>query len=160
MVAVSRGGGCVCSWGGVCSLGVSALGRVVSGGVCSGGVSAPGGVCSGGGVCSQWGVCSWGGGCLLPWGVSAWGVSAPEGVCLLPGGVSAPGGKGCLLLGEGDIPPCTDADTPSPCGQTETAVCLILLAANSSAGFAPEVNLRNSLCTGAETYKLENPPWL
>ena len=72
-----------------------------------GGVSAPGGV---------WGVSAPGGsatgGCLIL------GVSAPGGVCsrgcLLLGGVSASGGCG--------IPPCTDADTPSPSVDRQTPV--------------------------------------
>ena len=52
-------------------------------------------------------------GCLLLRGVSARGVSAKGG--LLQGGLSsggsAPGGY---------IPACTEADTPPPCGQTDT----------------------------------------
>ena len=75
------------------------------------GVSAPGGVCSGG--VSALGV----GGCLLggvySLGVSALGVSAPRGVSALGG-----------LLG-GGIPPCTEADTPSPCGQTDACKNII-----------------------------------
>ena len=97
--------------GDVC-LGVSALG----------GVSAPGGV-------SALGGCLLLRGCLLP------GVSAPKGVSALgvvfaPGGVCSGGAfsRGCLLggctptmhLGGGiPPPPCTEADTPSPRGQTD-----------------------------------------
>ena len=108
-----------------------------------------GGSAPGGGGCllpGGWGVCSGGRGvcsrrefgCLL-WGVSARGVcllwggvyyqdgSAPRevcsGGCLLSGGVCSRGvsalGGGVSALGGGGIPPCTEADTPSPCGQTD-----------------------------------------
>ena len=66
------------------------------GGVCSGGVSALGG--------SALGRCLLPGGCLLPEGCLLQGGSAPR-------GVSAPGEY---------IPACTEADTPPPCGQTDT----------------------------------------
>ena len=80
------------------------------------------------GGCLLWGVCSWGvcsrgvstpGGCLLQ-GLSAQGGSAPGG-CLPRGvsalGVSAPGGV-CLLQGVSTPAACTEAETPTPCGQT------------------------------------------
>ena len=64
--------------GGVCSLGVSAVGGCL--------LLLLGGVCS----CSWWGgVCSWGErGCLLLGSVCSWGVSAPA--LFGGGGVSAP----------------------------------------------------------------------
>ena len=34
------------------------------------------------------------------------------------------------------------------------------IMSTQSAGIAPEVNLRNPLCTGEEAHKQENPPWL
>ena len=37
---------------------------------------------------------------------------------------------------------------------------LVMLTSVQSAGVAPEVNLRNSLCTGEEACKQGNPPWL
>ena len=76
-------------------------------GVCSGGVCSQGGLLPGG-VCSRGGVSTPRVGCLLP------GRSAPGGVCS-QGCVSAPGGSAlgeCLLCGVGDIPACTEADTP------------------------------------------------
>ena len=112
---VSAPWGCVCllPGGHVCSLGgMSALGGVCSGGLLRGvsawGVSVPlRRVSALGGVCS--------GGCL------PLGVSVPLGdVCLLRA-VSVQGGLlqgGCLLPG-GGIPACTEADTPTPCGQTD-----------------------------------------
>ena len=109
-VSAPGGGGVLWSW-------VSALEGSAPGWVCSGGVSwSQGGFFSGeGGVCSQGGVCSVGvcvcsrggplpGGCLLRGGVCSGG-------CVCSSGVSAPWGVG--------IPPCTEADTPSPCGQTD-----------------------------------------
>ena len=87
-----------------------------------GGVSALGGVCSQGrvsapGGCLLGGVSAPGGRCLLPGGgVCSQGVSAPEG-CLLWGGVVSALGGG--LLPGGYIPPCTEADTHPPCGQTD-----------------------------------------
>ena len=95
--------------GGVCSLGVSALGGggcLLPGGVCSwgvsalGGVSAPGGVCSGG--CLLLGVSASGGGGVCSGGCLLQGGSALGGVCSW--GVSAQGGCG--------IPACTEVDTP------------------------------------------------
>ena len=80
------------------------------GGVCSGEVSAPRGVSALGGSAS-WGVSALGGVCS--WGVSASRGSAP-GVSP-PGGLSAPGG----VCSGGCIPACTEADTPTPHGQTD-----------------------------------------
>ena len=111
--------------------------RILGGRSAARGVSAPGGVCSqgvcvcyrgvsalGGGVCSWGGVCSRGyllGGCLLWQGLLLGRMSAPGGVsalggCLLPGGLSALGG---VYSGGCGIPACTEADTLTPCGQTD-----------------------------------------
>ena len=74
------------------------------------------------GVSASGAVCSREGGCLLPGGCLVGGVSKGGG-CLLPGAVSAPGGllqgRGCLLPGVSAIPPYIEAETLSPCGQTD-----------------------------------------
>ena len=87
------------------------LRNISGGGMSAPGVSAPGGCLLRGGL--LWGgVCSRGvsalGGCLLPGGGSAQGGLLWAGVC----------SGGCLLRGV-CIPACTEADTPTPCGQTD-----------------------------------------